>query len=155
MSGNEPADVLMERANFSEEQRHKYRDLLYWLDQELIVANIGTIDSFDDARSALHALCVWYQDLGKYHQEQKSYEAELEEPREESPEHDDLSDRYKELSDLVRDYIGTKPAYQYGLSENCLHKKCPSCGGSGINKYTGHYCVHMISCPCPSCSIWS
>ena len=33
----------------------------------------------------------------------------------------------------------------------CLHKACPECHGTGV-KYNGQLCVHMLSCPCPSCT---
>ena len=33
----------------------------------------------------------------------------------------------------------------------CLHNVCPDCNGTG-NKQWGSICVHMISCPCSSCS---
>ena len=33
----------------------------------------------------------------------------------------------------------------------CLHTKCSDCNGSG-HKHWGGICVHMISCPCSSCS---
>lgn len=36
--------------------------------------------------------------------------------------------------------------------ETCLHKLCPSCNGTGINKYTGEMCIHGLACPCPKCS---
>ena len=35
--------------------------------------------------------------------------------------------------------------------DNCLHKNCPECHGSGI-KLNGEICIHMISCPCPRCA---
>lgn len=34
----------------------------------------------------------------------------------------------------------------------CLHDKCWNCNGTGINKYTGQPCVHMIGCRCVKCS---
>lgn len=33
----------------------------------------------------------------------------------------------------------------------CLHDSCPTCAGTGVNKFGGS-CVHGISCPCPKCS---
>lgn len=39
-------------------------------------------------------------------------------------------------------------------SENwrpCLHDACPQCLGTGV-KHDGSSCIHMISCPCPSCT---
>lgn len=35
--------------------------------------------------------------------------------------------------------------------QRCLHKSCTKCNGTGHTK-TGEACIHMISCPCPSCS---
>lgn len=39
-------------------------------------------------------------------------------------------------------------------SQECLHKKCPECNGTGTKK-NGQICVHMISCPCSRCSPYS
>lgn len=36
------------------------------------------------------------------------------------------------------------------VNPTCLHKSCSECHGSGMNRRGT--CVHMISCPCPSCS---
>lgn len=33
----------------------------------------------------------------------------------------------------------------------CLHKTCSACHGTG-RKADGSYCIHALSCPCPSCS---
>lgn len=33
----------------------------------------------------------------------------------------------------------------------CKHEMCSQCHGSGIKK-NGTPCIHMISCPCPSCN---
>jgi hypothetical protein len=35
--------------------------------------------------------------------------------------------------------------------EGCLHKQCSECHGTGHTRL-GSICIHMISCPCPSCS---
>jgi len=34
----------------------------------------------------------------------------------------------------------------------CLHMACPSCKGTGQKKNPPGACIHMISCPCPSCT---
>lgn len=34
----------------------------------------------------------------------------------------------------------------------CFHKNCPECKGTG-RKGNGQNCIHMISCPCPNCSL--
>lgn len=34
----------------------------------------------------------------------------------------------------------------------CMHKACPTCHGTGQGPFGT--CVHMISCPCPSCTPW-
>lgn len=34
----------------------------------------------------------------------------------------------------------------------CLHDSCTNCVGTGVKK-DGSMCVHMISCPCPKCSV--
>ena len=36
----------------------------------------------------------------------------------------------------------------------CMHDACSECIGTGIRK-DGTRCVHMISCPCPECRIWT
>jgi hypothetical protein len=38
------------------------------------------------------------------------------------------------------------------IVENCLHKNCSRCGGTGICKDTHEICIHMISCSCSMCS---
>ena len=35
--------------------------------------------------------------------------------------------------------------------QQCLHKNCAQCGGTGKRK-DGTVCVHMISCSCDRCS---
>jgi len=37
-------------------------------------------------------------------------------------------------------------------NRQCLHQQCSSCRGTGIKKDKS-VCVHMISCPCPKCSL--
>ncbi len=34
----------------------------------------------------------------------------------------------------------------------CLHDSCSSCGGTGVRKDSGLFCIHALSCPCPKCS---
>ena len=34
----------------------------------------------------------------------------------------------------------------------CLHMRCPNCGGTGSKRNGFGPCIHMISCPCPSCT---
>lgn len=34
----------------------------------------------------------------------------------------------------------------------CMHKSCPTCGGTGMRKDGLGACIHMISCPCPKCT---
>ena len=36
--------------------------------------------------------------------------------------------------------------------DKCLHKNCPECHGNGV-KLNGEICIHMISCPCPRCTL--
>lgn len=40
----------------------------------------------------------------------------------------------------------------YSENKDCLHNNCPSCNGSGVRVDGLGPCIHMISCPCPSCS---
>lgn len=35
--------------------------------------------------------------------------------------------------------------------QECLHRQCTKCNGTG--RANGKICVHMISCPCPRCTI--
>lgn len=46
----------------------------------------------------------------------------------------------------------TKPYFADKFQNNCLHRNCSLCGGTGVRKDTQQICVHMISCPCPLCS---
>lgn len=42
----------------------------------------------------------------------------------------------------------------YELTEiECFHDKCPECEGTGRKKSDGSTCIHMISCPCPKCTL--
>ncbi len=34
----------------------------------------------------------------------------------------------------------------------CLHKQCDRCNGTGVDKLTKQFCIHMISCPCRLCN---
>ena len=44
--------------------------------------------------------------------------------------------------------------YQFTPKEDqCLHLQCPSCHGTGRDKYTGGVCIHHLSCPCPRCTL--
>ena len=36
--------------------------------------------------------------------------------------------------------------------QQCLHKGCTDCHGTGKKK-NGEACIHFISCPCPQCTI--
>lgn len=36
--------------------------------------------------------------------------------------------------------------------QECLHKSCDECGGTGRKKSDGTTCVHYISCPCERCT---
>lgn len=36
--------------------------------------------------------------------------------------------------------------------DGCLHKNCPNCHGTGQSVHGT--CIHMISCPCKSCTPW-
>ena len=37
-------------------------------------------------------------------------------------------------------------------SDKCRHKASSKCGGTGLNKYTGELCVHMLVCYCRFCA---
>ena len=45
----------------------------------------------------------------------------------------------------IFDKLGTR------IPDNCLHKRCPDCGGTGI-KIDGEMCIHSISCLCSNCT---
>ena len=66
-------------------------------------------------------------------------------------------DNYDEqIARNLWNYI-TNPAMHWYNSNNisvdeCLHKNCPECHGNGI-KQNGEICIHMISCPCPRCTL--
>ena len=34
----------------------------------------------------------------------------------------------------------------------CFHDSCSECHGTGV-KRDGTMCIHMISCPCPKCTL--
>jgi hypothetical protein len=53
----------------------------------------------------------------------------------------------KEPLDFAREYLGdfTVP------TDNCMHKSCPECGGTGT-KINGGSCIHGISCSCSRCT---
>lgn len=51
--------------------------------------------------------------------------------------------------DEPMNYIGNKPQMK------CLHVSCKECGGTGFKKNGLGACVHMISCPCPKCTLYS
>ena len=36
--------------------------------------------------------------------------------------------------------------------QQCLHRSCSQCGGTGQRKDGLGPCIHMISCPCPICT---
>jgi hypothetical protein len=61
---------------------------------------------------------------------------------------------YKDLKERQQEHLkGINNIFNRGkVFISCMHESCPSCVGTGIKK-DGSYCVHMISCPCPKCSI--
>jgi hypothetical protein len=46
-----------------------------------------------------------------------------------------------------------EPVWDGYDDSTCLHKLCPECKGTG-KKANGTLCIHMISCPCPKCSVY-
>lgn len=48
-------------------------------------------------------------------------------------------------------YNRESPSWNDRSYENCSHKMCEKCGGSGRDKF-GRICIHMISCCCKRCS---
>lgn len=50
-------------------------------------------------------------------------------------------------------YYKTITADQNYFPDCCIHKSCQSCGGTGIRKDGLGACIHMISCPCPFCTV--
>lgn len=53
----------------------------------------------------------------------------------------DQLDRITKYTQITKDNSWERP---------CMHKNCPNCHGTGTGRFGT--CVHMISCPCPSCS---
>ena len=58
----------------------------------------------------------------------------------------DFIEEWKRICDLA-DKFGQLTDRQ----DNCLHRHCTECNGTGTKK-SGGPCVHMISCPCPKCT---
>ena len=68
----------------------------------------------------------------------------------------DFEDPYKDIRDAIEEYKRqereNREEMPFRIQERgCLHKLCGECHGSGKNRFGGA-CLHMISCPCPSCS---
>jgi len=57
-----------------------------------------------------------------------------------------------EMNNSSNSYYKPDTVIYYTTPDPCLHKKCTSCGGTGIKKDGSGPCIHMISCPCPMCS---
>jgi hypothetical protein len=46
-----------------------------------------------------------------------------------------------------------KPLWTNSNEDNdCLHKQCERCNGTGVDKVTKQSCIHFISCPCKRCT---
>lgn len=72
-------------------------------------------------------------------------------PKKKKLDEDELLDFLKKAK--LEPNIEKMPFY-YLQPENedrgCLHKQCPNCNGTGQSVHGT--CIHMISCPCKSCS---
>lgn len=68
----------------------------------------------------------------------------------------DNKDKWKEIFEKMEPYFKhleyIKKMQPFGAEEDCRHKSCPSCQGTGI-KTCGAPCIHMLYCSCKRCSI--
>jgi hypothetical protein len=67
-----------------------------------------------------------------------------------------ISDALKELQEAKKNYPPYNsdglPPFKQIYTEQCLHKSCTICNGTGRKLIDGSICVHMISCPCNKCT---
>lgn len=67
----------------------------------------------------------------------------------------DRDEYYKDLDKKRQEHIQKQQEYKKKNEEPfqpCLHECCPDCFGTG-RKVDGSSCIHMISCPCPKCTL--
>jgi len=58
----------------------------------------------------------------------------------------------KQLTEKQKRHLENVEKYVNRNQTHCLHNGCSKCHGTG-KKLNGEFCVHFISCPCPSCSV--
>ena len=63
----------------------------------------------------------------------------------------DKDEYYRDLDRRQKEHLDSVMGEQH--CQPCLHDGCPECVGTGV-KRDGSSCIHMISCPCPKCSVY-
>lgn len=65
----------------------------------------------------------------------------------------DLAERQRKHLEKVRRWTDNSSATKYVSNwRACMHDQCSRCEGTGV-QLDGQKCIHMISCPCPRCTM--